>query len=262
MNTRDEKPVAIVTGGASGIGLATVRKFLEQGVRVVALDLSGPPDDLVSDDVRFLECDVSDAASLNRALETVIRRHGRVDYLINNAGVNLVKPIPEVTEAEWDRCLDVNLKAAFLASRFLIPFMKEAGGGVIINVASNAGLLPRVSDPVYCVSKAALIALTKSLALSHAEDRVRANAVCPGPVGNTQIMRDNLSRVSDSQSEARRIIAGSPLAHAEGRMITPEEIAGAIWFLCSPDAKLVTGAVLAVDGGKSLGMPAYFSPRP
>jgi 3-oxoacyl-[acyl-carrier protein] reductase len=161
--------------------------------------------------------------------------------------------VDELTEAEWDRCVDVNLKGAFLVSRAALPQLRARGGGVIVNNASNAGLRPRPADPAYVASKAGLIALTQSMALAHAPDRIRVNAVCPGPVARTRITDRYLAR---NGAEATQILMdAAPLPAAYGRLIAPEEVAAAVLFLCSDEAEMITGAVLAVDGGKSAGNP-------
>ncbi|MEZ5950097.1 MAG: SDR family oxidoreductase, partial [Planctomycetaceae bacterium] len=180
---------------------------------------------------------------------------GKITCLVNNAGIGMVKEVEEVTETDWDRCLDINLKAAFFASQLVLPEMRRAGGGSIINVASNAGLLPRAHDPVYSISKQALVGLTRSLALCLSRDRVRVNAVCPGPVCDTGMINADLDRAPDREEAEQMFINASPLASAFGRMITPAEVAESIAYLASPAACLVTGTAIAIDGGKSLGVP-------
>jgi NAD(P)-dependent dehydrogenase (short-subunit alcohol dehydrogenase family) len=133
--------------------------------------------------------------------------------------------------------------------------MQRLGGGSIVNTASNAGLLPRAHDPVYSISKQALVGLTKSLALCHSMDRIRINAVCPGPVGETGMVNADLDQAVDRDAAARKYIAASPLAQAWGRMIAPEEVAESIFYLVSDAALMVTGTCIAIDGGKSLGVP-------
>jgi NAD(P)-dependent dehydrogenase (short-subunit alcohol dehydrogenase family) len=125
---------------------------------------------------------------------------------------------------------------------------------VIINNASNAGLTARAHDPVYAASKAGLVMLTRSMALAHAQDRIRVNAICPGPVGDTVLMQDYIATADDPAARAESVIRAAPMAAAWGRMITPEEIAAAVLFLCSDAAVMITGAVLAIDGGKSAGI--------
>ncbi len=254
--------VAVVTGGASGIGRATARMLAQAGVRVWVGDIQPRPENASEFEqlgIVPMQCDVRRESSLERLIASAYESAGRLDYLVNSAGVEMVKPVPEVTEADWDRCLDTNLKGAFFACKHAIRLMRTGAGGAIVNVASNAGLLPRAHDPVYSISKMALVALTKSLALCHAPDRIRVNCVCPGPVGNTGMMEANLRAAADPQAEARKYIAASPLAHAFGRMITPEEVAHAILYLLSDEAVMVTGTSVAIDGGKSLGVPP--SPR-
>ena len=250
--------VAVVTGGASGIGRATAVRLAQAGARVTACDLRvRPENEAVFGPLAIMQraCDVRDLAQLQQVIDAAAFRGGRLDILVNNAGITMVKPVPEVSEEDWDRCLDTNLKAAFFGVKFAIPHMRRGGGGAIVNMASNAGLLPRAHDPVYSISKLALVGLTKSLALSHAPDRIRVNCVCPGPVAHTDIMDDDLAVQPDPAAAARKSIAASPLAKAWDRMMTPEEIAEAVFYLVSDAAMMVTGTSLAIDGGKSLGVP-------
>lgn len=200
-------------------------------------------------------CDVRRVDELQRLIDGAASAAGRLDILVNNAGIGMVKQIHDVSEEDWDKCLDTNFKAAFFGAKFAIPYLMAAGGGSIVNTASNAGLLPRAHDPVYSISKMALIGLTKSLALCHSKDRIRVNAVCPGPVSDTGMMDADLAASIDRTATAKQFIAASPLANAHGRMIRPEEVAEAILYLVSDSACMVTGTAIAIDGGKSLGVP-------
>ncbi len=250
--------VAVITGGASGIGRATAILLAQQGARVFVGDYRLPPDSeqaFASHGIQATVSDVRDVADLQRLIDQAATSAGRLDILVNNAGIGMVKQIDEVTETDWDNCLDTNFKAAFFGAKFAIPHLIRSGGGSIVNTASNAGLLPRAHDPVYSISKMALIGLTKSLALCHAKDRIRVNAVCPGPVCDTGMMNADLDAATDRAATEQRFIAASPLAHAFGRMSRPEEIASAILYLVSDAASMVTGTALAIDGGKSLGVP-------
>lgn len=249
---------AVVTGGASGIGLATAVRLAAAGARVFVGDLRLRPandDRFASLGITQSECDVRSLDQLQQLIDSAAGRTGRLDILVSNAGVTQVGQVGEISEAQWDACLDTNLKAAFFGAKFAIPHLRKAGGGVIIHTASNAGLLPRAHDPVYSTSKIALVGLTRALALSHSRDRIRVNCVCPGPVGGTRIMQDDIDQQADPALAADRIIQASPLADAHGRMITPEEVAEAILYLVSDAAAMVTGTALAIDGGKSLGVP-------
>jgi len=250
--------VAVVTGGASGIGRATAIRLAQAGASVTACDLRVRRENEATFrplGIKQVMCDVRNLDQLQTVINEAALAGGRLDILVNNAGVTLVKQIPEVTEEDWDQCLDTNLKAAFFGVKFALPHMRRCGGGAIVNMASNAGLLPRAHDPVYSISKLALVGLTKSLALSHAADRVRVNCVCPGPVAGTDIMDADLAVQPDPQAAARKSISASPLAQSWGRMMTPEEIAEAVFYLVSDAALMVTGTSLAIDGGKSLGVP-------
>jgi NAD(P)-dependent dehydrogenase (short-subunit alcohol dehydrogenase family) len=250
--------VAIVTGGASGIGKATALLLARHGARVFVGDYQLRPENNPAFEAAHIHqqvCDVRNSDDVSRLIDTAVSNAGGVDILVNNAGIVFVRQIPDTTEAEWDAVLDTNFKAAFLFARRVIPLMQSRNGGVIINISSNAGLLPRAHDPVYSTSKGAINAFTKSLALSHARDRIRVNAVCPGPVSETGIMNADLAKAADTDATARQMIDASPLAGAYGRMITPEEVAQAVLYLVSDAAAMVTGTCIAIDGGKSLGVP-------
>jgi NAD(P)-dependent dehydrogenase (short-subunit alcohol dehydrogenase family) len=186
--------------------------------------------------------------------EEIDRRSGRIDILFNNAGECAFGHVDQLSEADWDTCLDSNLKGAFLMSRAAVPRMRQQGGGVIINNSSNAGLVARATAPSYCAAKAGLIMLTKSMAFGHAPDKIRVNAVAPGPV-MTEKMERSLSREEDPEARIAELMSAAPLVAANGRMITPEEIASAVLFLSSDEASMITGTVLAIDGGKSAGIP-------
>lgn len=250
--------VAAVTGGESGIGRATAIRLAQAGARVFVCDQRLED----ANRPRFAElgieatrCDVRVVSDLEAWIHDSAQRAGRLDILVNNAGIGMTKPIDEVTEQNWDDCLGINLKAAFFGCKFAIPYLRQAGGGSIINTASNAGILPRAHDPVYSISKQAIVGLTKSLALCHSVDRIRINAVCPGPVQDTGMMNADLARAADVEATRQQFISASPLARAHRRMITPEEVAESILYLASDAAEMVTGTCIAIDGGKSLGVP-------
>jgi 3-oxoacyl-[acyl-carrier protein] reductase len=248
--------VALVTGGSSGIGRATAVLLAQQGARVYVADRELIPENETTFDewkITQISCDIRNQDQVKQFV-ALAAQNGRIDVLVNNAGVGLVKQITEVTEAEWDHCLDTNLKGAFLTCKFAIPWMRSKGGS-IINVSSNAGILPRAHDPVYSISKHALVALTKSLALCHSPDRIRFNAVCPGPVGDTGMMNADIAAAEDPEAHVQKMIAASPLARAVQRMITPQEVAQAVLYLASDASVMVTGTCITVDGGKSLGVP-------
>lgn len=249
---------AVVTGGANGIGRATAIRLARSGAKVFVGDVNLLAENAATFadlGIVQMECDVRRDADVKRLIDAAVTATGRLDIVVNNAGIGLVKQIPDVSEEEWDRVLDVNFKSVFLTARHAIPHLKQAGGGSIVNISSNAGLLPRAHDPVYSTSKGAMIALTKSLALCHARDRIRVNAVCPGPVGDTGMMNADIAKAADPQALVKMMIDASPLAQANRRMITPDEVAQAVCYLASDAAAMVTGTSIAIDGGKSLGVP-------
>ncbi|MBC7822258.1 MAG: SDR family oxidoreductase [Planctomycetaceae bacterium] len=250
--------VAVITGGASGIGRATAILFAQHGACVFVGDYRLTEEsrsELTRLGIHASACDVRRVDELQHLIDGAATAAGRLDILVSNAGIGMVKQIQEVSEEDWDKCLDTNFKAAFFGAKFAIPHLIAAGGGSILNTASNAGLLPRAHDPVYSISKMALIGLTKSLALCHSGDRIRVNAVCPGPVGDTGMMNADLAAAADRDTTIKQFISASPLANAHGRMIRPEEVAEAILYLVSDAASMVTGTAIAIDGGKSLGVP-------
>lgn len=248
---------AIVTGGSSGIGRAAAMALARCGARVFVGDLE--PRDENSEDFAALgivqwTCDVRDEVQVRKLVERSVAESGSLNIVVSNAGINLAGQLPDLSSADWDACLDTNLKGAFLLCKAAIPHLKAAGGGSVVFTSSNAGLLPRAHDPVYCTSKAALIALAQALALCHAGDRIRFNAVCPGPVSGTGLIDDVVLASANPSATRQRFIDASPLAKALGRMILPEEVAQAIVYLASDAALLVTGTALRIDGGKSLGV--------
>ncbi len=250
--------VAVVTGGADGIGRATALLLAECGARVCVGDIRLREENRPDFERRGIVeqvCDVRNEQSLRSLIDGAVEKWGRIDILLNNAGIGMVKQITDVSEDDWSRCIDTNLKGPFFGCKIAVAHMQRTGGGAIVNTASNAGLLPRAHDPVYSISKMALVALTKSLALCHARDRIRINCVCPGPVEETGMMNADLVAAPDRDAAVRQFIQASPLAHAWGRMISPHEVAEAIVYLVSDAAAMVTGTAIAIDGGKSLGIP-------
>jgi NAD(P)-dependent dehydrogenase (short-subunit alcohol dehydrogenase family) len=238
-------PVALVTGGARGIGLAVGQWFLARGYRVALLDidnttLSKTLDTLQQPDhVLGVHADVSDPEQVDRAVAQVVARFGRIDSLVNNAGVAVFKPVGQTSFAEWRHVLSTNLDGAFLCTQACAPVMKAHGGGSVVNIASISGLRASTLRVAYGTSKAALIHLTKQHAVELGTVGIRVNAVAPGPV-ETEMAK--LVHSVAIRSDYHDVI---PLE----RYGTTEEIANAVGFLCSPAASYVNGQVLAVDGG-------------
>ena len=246
--------VALVTGAARGIGLAVAKRFLNDGWRVALLDILG---DLLEksiaalarpDATLALTCDVSDADAVAVAFIEIERRFGRLDVLINNAGVAVFAPLMETSDAEWSRVLAVNLTGPFLCTRAAVPLMRHHGGGAIINITSISGLRASTLRSAYGTSKAGLAHLTKQLAVELAELGIRVNGVAPGPVDTAMAKEVHSAEIRADYHDA------IPL----NRYGLEEELAEAVYFLCSDRASYITGQILAVDGGfdaAGIGLP-------
>jgi NAD(P)-dependent dehydrogenase (short-subunit alcohol dehydrogenase family) len=246
MNLQDR--VAIVTGAASGIGAETVRLFLEAGARVVGVDCQDPavPPALTqrfSGRVRAVTGDVALEATAQAFTLAAEGSFGRIDILINNAGVAVVKPIHEHTPEEWDRVMNVNVKSIYWAARQVIPVMKRQGG-VILNTGSISGVVGLPLQGAYGPSKGAVVEMSRQMAIDYARDNIRVNAVCPGTV-DTPLVR----RAAQESGDADAFMRGLLEAHPIGRIASPEEIALFFLFLASDHARFITGAVLMIDGG-------------
>jgi NAD(P)-dependent dehydrogenase (short-subunit alcohol dehydrogenase family) len=256
--TADPSPVALVTGAARGIGLAVARRFLDQGWRVALLDidartLADTHAALAAERgtarVLALHADVADAERVRTGVDEMAAAFGRVDALVNNAGIAVFKPALETGAHEWQRVLDVNLSGPFHCVQACAPLMLRGGGGSIVNIASISGLRASTLRVAYGTSKAALIHLTRQLAAELGTRGIRVNAVAPGPV-------DTAMAKAVHSPEIR---AGYHDAIPLGRYGSEDEIAAAVWFLCSDAASYVNGQTLAVDGGfdaTGIGLPA------
>jgi meso-butanediol dehydrogenase/(S,S)-butanediol dehydrogenase/diacetyl reductase len=246
--------VAVVTGAARGIGLAVARKFIELGYHVSLLDidfpaLSAASATLEKEKVLAIECDVAVPAQIKDAVGKTVAKFGRIDALVNNAGIALFKPILETTYEEWSRVLDVNLSGPFLCTQACAPVMLKNGGGAVVNVASISGMRASTLRIAYGTSKAALMHLTKQQAAELGNMGIRVNAVSPGPVDTAMAKEVHTADIRAGYHDA------IPL----NRYGTEEEIAAAVVFLCSDAASYINGQTLAVDGGfdaAGIGLPS------
>jgi NAD(P)-dependent dehydrogenase (short-subunit alcohol dehydrogenase family) len=246
---------ALVTGAARGIGLATAKRFLADGWRVALLDIDGENLQrtcaaLAKPDVTLaLTCDVADAAGVARAIDQIKERFARLDALVNNAGIAIFKPILDVTYEDWQRVLAVNLTGPFLVTQAAAPLMRDSGGGAIVNITSISGLRASTLRTAYGTSKAGLAHLTKQQAAELASLGIRVNAVAPGPVDTAMAKAVHTPEIRADYHNHM------PL----NRYGLEEELAEAIYFLCSDRSSYITGQVLAVDGGfeaTGIGLPA------
>ena len=249
---------AIVTGGASGIGRAIAISFAAQGAQVVIAARAADRGAAVVNEIArrngravFIETDVSNSDSVSSMVKRAVSLFGSLEVVVNNSGIETEEGQAGPSEADWDRMFETNTKGTWLCCKAAMPYLLQTRGA-IVNIASMAGLLGVAGSVGYAASKAAVISLSKSLALTYADQGVRVNAVCPGPV-DTQMTYDEWDLVGGPEEGLRRTLALSPAR----RISTPDEVADLVQFLASDRAGSITGAVIPIDGGKTAGlMPA------
>ena len=257
MAGRLEDKVAIVTGGASGIGRAICQRFGREGAKVVVADrnINGAEETLslmgaTPDNGAMVDVNISDAFQVERMVQDTVTQFGRLDVLINGAAILIrTPPLVEVDEVLWDLTMETNVKGVFLSCKYAIPAMTANGGGSIVNISSMSGVRGVGYSVPYAVAKAGVISLTRTLALELAAYGVRVNAVCPGPVYtdfNKRNMAQRCETLGIGEDEMiERIRTAIPL----GRWGEPEDIARGVAFLCSPEAGWITGEIMRVSGG-------------
>jgi NAD(P)-dependent dehydrogenase (short-subunit alcohol dehydrogenase family) len=245
---RLEGKVALISGGARGIGEADARLFAREGARVVigdVLEKEGRQVEAAINDqggeAVFLKLDVTREADWARAVDATLQRFGKLNVLVNNAGVSGVQWMGEMSVEVWNKIVGTNAMGCMLGTNAAIPAMREAGGGSIINISSQMGIVgSEFGHPIYTASKGAIRAFTKAIAIHHAKDKIRCNSVHPGPIATP----GNESR-RRSPEFVQRIQAQVPL----GRHGQPEEVASGVLYLASDESKWITGIELAIDGG-------------
>ncbi len=234
-----QQKAAIVTGGASGIGAAVVRRLHDAGYAVAVLDMQEPAAGARG---LMIHTDVSDETEVRLAIEQAAAEFGRLDALVNNAGIEIHGPVTELTAAQWDRQTAVNLRSVFLCSKYAIPHMPR--GGAIVNISSVHASVSWPNCPAYDAAKAGMIGLTRAMAVDHGPAGIRVNAICPGYI-DTPLLRRSLSAAGDWEQTAAEIARWHPAR----RIGTPDDVAEAVLFLASDAARFITGTSLVVDGG-------------
>jgi len=242
---------ALITGAASGIGRATALLFAREGAAISIVDLDEVGGQAVAQMIGdqgvpavVVPCDVTQGAECEQAVQQTVGELGGLDILFNSAGVIHRATVLQTTEPEWDRVMSVNVKSLFLMSKYAIPIMAEAGGGVIINVASGWGLVGGPKAAAYCASKGAVVLLTKAMAIDHGGQNIRVNCICPGDI-DTPLLRDEARQLGEPVDRFLVQAAERPLK----RIGAPEDVAQAALYLASDASSFVTGAALVVDGG-------------
>jgi len=240
---------ALVTGGASGFGAAIAETFAREGAKVTILDLNGDGAASVAEQIggASVQGDVTKAADINAAVATAQDHGGALDIVVNNAGwTHRNKPMLDVTEDEYDRLYDINVRSIFHMTRACVPVMRTQGGGVILNIGSTAGIRPRPGLTWYNSTKGSVNLLSKSMAVELAPDRIRVNCIAP-VIGATALL-ESFMGVPDTPENRAKFIATIPL----GRMSEPNDIANACLYLASDEAEFITGTVFEVDGGRTV----------
>lgn len=251
---RFEGRTALITGAGGGIGSAAAARFASEGASLALLDRDRATVEQVAQDLAAkgcetlaLEVDVTDEGAIAAAIERTEAHFGKLDIVFNNAGIGGGDlPVADLPAEGWDDVIAINLRGVFLGCKYAVPALRRAGGGAIVNMGSSTGRHDTVAGAAYMASKAAVEALTKSLALQVARDRIRVNAICPG------IIRTQLSLRQQSQAEEDRFFARFAARIPLGRVGQPEDVAAAVAFLASDGARQITGAALLIDGGQTL----------
>ncbi len=240
--------VALITGASSGIGRATATKLAKAGARVALLDIKVEEglkvQEEIGDRAKFYKCDVTSEEDVKETLESVYRDFGRIDIVVNAAGIIIRKDALEISVEEWDKLINVNLKGPFLVSKYAIPYMRENGGGSIVNIASGWGLKGGPKAVAYCASKGGLVNMTRAMAIDHGKDGIRVNCVAPGDI-DTPMLREEARQLGVDFQEFLKEAADRPIK----RIGKPEDVANAVLFLASDLSSWITGSVIVVDGG-------------
>jgi NAD(P)-dependent dehydrogenase (short-subunit alcohol dehydrogenase family) len=250
MGARLAGKVCLITGAARGIGATTARLFAREGAVLALVDVKDELGQRVAADIvtdarkaMYRHCDVTHLDSVAATVKSVVDTFGRIDVLFNNAGTAIEGGVEKLSEEDWDRTFAINVKSMFLCSKFVVPIMRRNGGGSIINMGSESGLIGFPMHPAYCASKGAVLNLTRSMALGHAEDRIRVNCICPGTIP-TPLYHEFAASLPNKDEVELSLKREHPLG-----LGTEEDIAYAALYLASDESRYMTGAPLIIDGG-------------
>jgi len=245
---RLKNKIAIVTGGGSGFGAGIVKKFIQEGAKVVVADINLENAKKVAMDTGgfAVEVDVSNSLSFKNMVDKTLEKFGKIEIMVNNAGITHLPNLMEnISEAEFDKIFEVNSKSVFFSAKYLVPKMTSIGGGNILNVASTAGISPRPNLCWYNATKGWMISATKAMAIELASKKIRVNALAP-VAGETPLLKSFMGE--DTPEKREKFLSTIPI----GRFSTPNDMGNAACFLCSEEASMITGVVLQVDGGRCI----------
>ena len=245
---RLKNKIAIVTGGGSGFGAGIVKKFIQEGAKVVVADINFENAKKVAMDTGgfAVEVDVSNSLSFKNMVDKALEKFGKIEIMVNNAGItHLPNSMEDISEAEFDKIFAVNSKSVFFSAKYLVPKMTPIGGGNILNVASTAGISPRPNLSWYNATKGWMISATKAMAIELASKKIRVNALAP-VAGETPLLKSFMG--GDTPEKREKFLSTIPI----GRFSTPDDMGNAACFLCSEEASMITGVVLQVDGGRCI----------
>ena len=245
---RLKNKIAIVTGGGSGFGTGIVKKFIQEGAKVVVADINLENAEKVAmaSGGFAVEVDVSNSLSFKNMVDKTLEKFGKIEIMVNNAGItHLPNSMENISEAEFDKIFAVNSKSVFFSAKYLVPKMTSIGGGNILNVASTAGISPRPNLSWYNATKGWMISATKAMAIELASKRIRVNALAP-VAGETPLLKSFMG--GDTPEKREKFLSTIPI----GRFSTPDDMGNAACFLCSEEASMITGVVLQVDGGRCI----------
>ena len=245
---RLKNKIAIVTGGGSGFGAGIVKKFIQEGAKVVVADINLENAKKVALDTGgfAVEVDVSNSLSFKNLVDKTLEKFGKIEIMVNNAGItHLPNSMENISEAEFDKIFAVNSKSVFFSAKYLVPKMTSIGGGNILNVASTAGISPRPNLSWYNATKGWMISATKAMAIELASKKIRVNALAP-VAGETPLLKSFMG--GDTPEKREKFLSTIPI----GRFSTPNDMGNAACFLCSEEASMITGVVLQVDGGRCI----------
>lgn len=245
---RLKNKIAIVTGGGSGFGAGIVKKFIQEGAKVVVADINLKNAKKVAMDTGgfAIEVDVSNSLSFKNMVDKTLEKFGKIEIMVNNAGItHLPNSMENISEAEFDKIFAVNSKSVFFSAKYLVPKMISIGGGNILNVASTAGISPRPNLSWYNATKGWMISATKAMAIELASKKIRVNALAP-VAGETPLLKSFMG--GDTPEKREKFLSTIPI----GRFSTPNDMGNAACFLCSEEASMITGVVLQVDGGRCI----------